>query len=96
MRILAKTIFPSAVGTLCLAWPDLAVRAQTVEPGPSVSGVRVEIVDGKPRYTNGLIEAKSPYLLLHAALRVGRLFHVPLVPRDGAGVVLRSGHRVYL
>ena len=35
-------------------------------PGEPVSGVRVEDVDGRRRYTNRLIHEKSPYLLQHA------------------------------
>jgi uncharacterized protein YyaL (SSP411 family) len=65
-RILAKTMFPLAVGMVCMVCPGPAAHAQTVEPGSSVSGVQVEVVDGKPRYTNRLIDAKSPYLQLHA------------------------------
>jgi uncharacterized protein YyaL (SSP411 family) len=48
----------------------LALTAVSVEqPGKtaqSASGVRVEEVDGRPRYTNRLIGEKSPYLQLHA------------------------------
>ena len=67
-RILARTLFPVAVGAVCIVRPGPAVlaQAQTAGPGSTVSGVQVEIVDGKPRYTNRLITAKSPYLQLHA------------------------------
>src|SRR5437667_11797547 len=64
--ILAGTIVPLAVGTLWLVCFGPAARAQTVASGASASGVRVEVVDGKPRYTNRLIASKSPYLQLHA------------------------------
>src|SRR5437764_4586958 len=63
---LAGTIVPLAVGTLWLVCVGPAARAQTVASGASASGVRVEVVDGKPRYTNRLIASKSPYLQLHA------------------------------
>ena len=63
-RTLVGTGLALAVGTL---WMAHAIQAgQAVQSGSSVSGVRVEEVDGKPRYTNRLIDAKSPYLLLHA------------------------------
>src|SRR5512132_1154129 len=67
-RILVTTLFPLAGGAVCVVRPGPAVLAQAQAAGPdsSVSGVRVEIVDGKPRYTNRLIDAKSPYLQLHA------------------------------
>jgi uncharacterized protein YyaL (SSP411 family) len=65
-RILARTLFPLAVGTVCMLRPGPAVTAQADEQGSPASGVQVEIVDGKPRYTNRLIHAKSPYLQLHA------------------------------
>ena len=65
-QILAKTLAPFAVGIVCLVCPGPSARAQTVASGASASGVRIEVVDGKPRYTNRLIESKSPYLQLHA------------------------------
>ncbi|MGB7218198.1 MAG: thioredoxin domain-containing protein [Vicinamibacterales bacterium] len=39
---------------------------RTAHAAQSVSGVRVEQVDGKPQYTNRLLTEKSPYLQLHA------------------------------
>jgi uncharacterized protein YyaL (SSP411 family) len=42
------------------------VCAGRVGHAAQVSGVRVEQVDGTPRYTNRLISERSPYLQLHA------------------------------
>jgi uncharacterized protein YyaL (SSP411 family) len=46
------TVFALTVGALCLVSPNPAAHAQAA--------------DGKPRYTNRLIDSKSPYLQLHA------------------------------
>ena len=48
------------------AVPERRGGGSTAHAAPFVSGVRVEQVDGKPRYTNRLITEKSPYLQLHA------------------------------
>src|SRR6266566_2066083 len=55
-----------AIATVSVVLLGAVAQSQTVGPVSSVSGVQVEIVDGKPRYTNRLIDAKSPYLQLHA------------------------------
>ncbi|MGH9162260.1 MAG: thioredoxin domain-containing protein [Vicinamibacteraceae bacterium] len=47
-------------GGFWLAGPGLATQSS------SSAGVRAEQVDGKTRYTNRLIDEKSPYLQLHA------------------------------
>jgi hypothetical protein len=48
----------------------LSVAAACRAPHPPASGgrsgVRVETIDGKVRYTNRLIDEHSPYLQLHA------------------------------
>src|ERR1700692_2075215 len=65
------------LGGAAMAWDRtrwvlvaLALTAVSVEQtggsAQSASGVRVEVVDGTPRYTNRLIREKSPYLQLHA------------------------------
>ena len=56
----------ATLGMICIVPAGPAVRAQTVAPVPSTSDVQVNVVDGKPRFTNRLIDSKSPYLRLHA------------------------------
>jgi uncharacterized protein YyaL (SSP411 family) len=54
----------AVLGAVWVNWAGEAARSD--HPGQSISGVRVENVDGQPRYTNRLIHEKSPYLLQHA------------------------------
>ena len=63
-RILVKMTV--TLGMVCIVPAGPTVHAQTVESVSSSSGVQVEVVDGKPRFTNRLIDSKSPYLRLHA------------------------------
>lgn len=57
----------AVVGAVWMGRAGQAVQSdQRVRSGQSVSGVRVETVDGQRRYSNRLIHERSPYLLQHA------------------------------
>lgn len=57
----------AALGAVWMTRAGQAVQSnQAVQSGLSVSGVRVETVNGQRRYINRLTHEKSPYLLQHA------------------------------
>ena len=57
LRLLTLGLLTVAAGVSCQRTPRAADTS---------SGVRIETIDGAPRYTNRLIVEKNPYLQLHA------------------------------